>query len=124
MTINHVVAVRNALADLIDTTINTGAGTATLVFETAGSAEVATVNLQNPAFGAASGGTITLQGVPLSDSNATGGTVAQFKVNDRDGDEVFSGSVGTSGEDINLSSLAIGAGDTVEIVSLTYSAPV
>jgi dTDP-4-amino-4,6-dideoxygalactose transaminase len=31
--------------------------------------------------------------------------------------------VSTSGSDINLSSLAVGAGDTVSVSSLTYTAP-
>src|SRR5574343_575199 len=42
-----------------------------------------------------------------ADSDATGGTAALFKVTDSDGTEVFRGTVGTSGADLNLSSVAI-----------------
>jgi dTDP-4-amino-4,6-dideoxygalactose transaminase len=57
-----------------------------------------------------------------SDTSATGGTAAKFKVTDSDSNIVFSGTVGTSGADLNLSSLAIGAGDTVSVSSFTYTA--
>ena len=123
MALTLTTGLRNALADGVDTAINTGSGTATLVFETAGDVEVATISLQNPAFGAASVGVITLAGVPLEDASATGGTVAQFSIFDRDAAKVLEGTVATSGEDINLSSLAVGATDTVELTSLTITMP-
>jgi len=65
MAITHNTATRNVLADAVDAAINTGSGTATLVIKD-GASVSATINLQNPAFGAASGGTITLAGVTLS----------------------------------------------------------
>jgi hypothetical protein len=86
---------RNALADAIDDLVNTGAGTANLKFETSGDAEVATINFNNPAFGAAATGVITLQGTPLQDSSATGGTVAQFSIYNRNGTQVLEGTVAT-----------------------------
>lgn len=114
---------RNVLADAIDAEINTGAGTATLLFETSADVEVATINLQNPAFGAAATGVITLQGVPLSDATATGGTVAQASIYDRDSTKQLEMTVGTSGTEIIISSTAVGAGDTVELTSLTITVP-
>jgi hypothetical protein len=125
MAITHVASVRNNLADRIDELVNTGAGTAKLQIETTGGGTVlATINLQNPAFGAAAAGIITLQGTPLSDTDADAtGTAAEFAVTDRDGADVFRGSVGTSGEDINLSQTDVEAGDTVTITSFTYEAP-
>lgn len=116
-------ATRNALADQIDTLVNTGTGTAQLLFETSGDAEVATINLQNPAFGAAASGVITLQGTPLEDTDATGGTVAQASIYDRDGGKVLEMSVATSGQDIDISSTSVGASDTVELTSLTITVP-
>jgi len=116
-------ALRNVLADAIDNEINTGAGTATFVFETSGDVEVATINLQNPAFGAAATGVITLQGVPLSDSSATGGTTVQASVFDRDTTKQFELTVGTSGTEIIISSTVIGATDQVDLTALTVTVP-
>lgn len=125
MALVHVTAVRNTLADAIDTAVNTGAGTATIEFQTAGSVEVATINLGNPAFGAAASGTITLNAT-TDDTNATGNAspVTKFVLKDRDGAEVLTGSVTATsgGGDIELSAVIIGAGSTVSITSLTYSA--
>lgn len=120
---NLETPLRNALADQIDAEINTGAGTATLQFETSGDVEVATINLQNPAFGAAAAGVITLQGVPLSDSSATGGTVAQASIYDRDSTKQLEMTVGTSGTEIIISSTAVGATDQVDLTSLTITVP-
>jgi hypothetical protein len=105
--------------------VDTGGGTAALQIETTGGALVlATINLQSPPFGAAAAGIITLQGTPLSDTDADAtGTAAEFAVVDKGGADVFRGSVGTSGEDINLSQLDVEAGDTVTITSFTYEAP-
>ena len=116
-------ALRNVLADAIDNEINTGAGTATFVFETSGDVEVATINLQNPAFGAAAAGVITLQGVPLSDLSATGGTTVQASVFDRDVEKQFELTVGTSGTEIIISSTIIGATDQVDLTALTITVP-
>ncbi len=114
---------RNVLADAIDTEVNTGAGTATLVFETSGDVEVATIDLQNPAFGAAAAGVITLQGVPLSDTSATGGTTVQASLEDRDGTKQLEMTVGTSGTEIIISSTVIAATDQVDLNSLTITVP-
>ena len=114
---------RDALADAIDDEVNTGSGTATLVFETSGDVEVATIDLQNPAFGASSSGTITLAGTPLSDTNATGGTIAQFSLEDRDGTKQLEGTVATSGADINITSTTIAASETVTLSSFTLTVP-
>jgi hypothetical protein len=116
-------ALTNVLADAIDNEINTGAGTATFLFETSGDVEVATIDLQNPAFGAAAAGVITLQGVPLSDTSATGGTTVQASVFDRDGTKQFEMTVGTSGTEIIISSTVIGATDQVDLTALTVTVP-
>lgn len=116
-------ALRSVLADAIDAEINTGAGTATLLFETSADAEVATINLANPAFGAAASGVITLAGVPLSDVSATGGTVAQASIYDRDGSKQFELTVGTGGTEIIISSTAVAATDQVDLTALTITVP-
>lgn len=124
MAVTHPTAVRNAIADLVVDRIDAGAGAGTLEFQTAGSVEVATLTFSDPAFGAASGGTATASAI-TSDTSATGNASAVTKavIKDSTGTEVLTCAVGTSGSDINLSSTTIGAGDTVSLSSLTYTAP-
>ncbi len=76
------------------------------------------------AFGAASNGVATANTIE-DDTNAAGGTAAAFQCVDQDGTVVFSGSVTATGGggDIELSSVNIGASDTVSISSLTYTQP-
>lgn len=126
MSLVHIATVRNALADLIDDLVNTGAGAnGTIEFQTAASAEVATINLSAIAFGAAAGGTMTLAAT-TDDTNATGNgsPVTKFIVKDQDGAEVFQGTVTLTagGGDIELSATTIGSGSTVSLTSFTYSA--
>lgn len=114
---------RNALADAFDSLVNTGDGTATLKLETSGDQEVATFNLQNPAFGSAVNGVITLQGTPLTDGSATGGTVEHGSIYNRNGDKVAEAAAGTSDAEITMSSLTIGEGEEVTLTSLTVTVP-
>ena len=123
MALTLETALRNVLADAIDNEMNTGASPSNMKLETSGDVEVATIDFQNPAFGAAATGVITLNGVPLSDTNATGGTVAQFSLYDRNGDKQLEGVVAVSGQDLDLSSLSVGATDTVELTSFTITVP-
>ena len=118
MTISHVVGVRNTLADAVDTAIGSSGF---LEFRTSGDAEVATLALSATAAGAASSGTITFNSIS-DDTSATGGIVAKFAVTTSVPADVVLGAVSTSGSDINMSSLTVGAGDTVSCSSLTYSA--
>ena len=116
-------ALRNVLADAIDTEINTGAGTATLVFQTSADVAVVSINLQNPAFGAAAVGVITLAGVTLSGTSAAGGTIAQASIFDRDVSKQFEMTVAVSGAEINITSLVIAATEQVDITALTITVP-
>lgn len=114
---------RNVLADAIDDEVNTGAGTAQLLFETAGDVEVATIDLANPAFGAAAAGVITLAGVTLSDADATGGTAAQVSMYDRDGTKQAEFTLGTAATEFIISNTTIGAGDQVDVTGFTITVP-
>lgn len=121
MAVTHGSAIRNTICDAVVDAVDAG-GAGSLVFNTSGDVEVATLTFSGTAFGAASSGTATANAI-TSDTSATGGTVAKFVVKSGAGTTIFQGAVATSGSDINLSSLAVGAGDTVSISSLTYSAP-
>ena len=123
MALTLLNGVRNAMADAMDGIINTGSGTSVMQLETFDDIEVATFSFQNPAFGAASSGIITLLGTTLSDTSATGGLVAQYSIYDRDAAKVLEGVVATGGADLSLTSLNIGATDTVELTAFSIEVP-
>lgn len=124
MSVVHVTAIRNALANLVVDAIDAGAAAGYLSFQTSGDVEVARLPMSDPAFGAASSGVATASAI-TSDTNADGGTVAKAKFFDSDDTEVFSCSVTASGGggDIELSAVVVTAGQTVAMTSLTYTAP-
>lgn len=126
MALTHTTSTRNTIADAVVDLIDGGAGDAQgdLVFMTSGDVEVATLNMSATAFGAAASGTATAAAIS-DDTNATGGTIAKFKLQNKANTEILRGSVTATagGGDIELSSVSIGAGDTVSVSSLTYSAP-
>jgi len=123
MSLTHSTAQANAIANLTVDALDAGTTNpnARLVFMTAGDATVATLNFANPAFGDAAAKVATANAI-ASDTNAVGGTIALFKVTDRDNVEVYRGTVTATGGggDIELSSLVIAATDTVSLSSLTY----
>jgi hypothetical protein len=117
---------RNTIADAVDNLINSGGGAGYLEFQTSGDVEVATITFDATAFGAAATGVITMASAPKSDTNATAGTMAKFKIfdNGAPGALLITGTVATSGGDINFAGgLTVGTGDTVELTSLTITCP-
>lgn len=110
-------AMCNALVDLVD---NSGPGN--LVIMTSGDVEVATLALSATAFGAAATGVATAASIS-DDTSATGGTAALHKFEDGTNAEIWRGTVGTSGADLNLSSVSIGVGDTVSVSAYTVTMP-
>lgn len=106
-------AARNAQADAFTTLIGTGGGTATLLLRNS-TTTLATFNLNNTPFGAASTGAITLAGVTIS-ATASAGTatsVDNYQIKDRAGTVQWTGAVTgsdtiTSGQTVNLTSLVI-----------------
>lgn len=115
-------AARNAACNGVVDLIDAGASAGALVFRSAASAEVATLPFSDPAFGNAATGVATASAI-TSDTSATGGTTDRATLEDSDANAYVTASVGTSGEDINLSSVVIGAGDTVSMTSLTVTMP-
>lgn len=126
MAVTHTTTFRNAVADLVDSTIG---ASGKLVFHITGSTAntpttvVATLPFSATAFGAASSGTITANAI-TSDTNAAGGTIAFASFQTSGSTVVVHCAVSTTGSDINVTSggLAVTAGDTVSCSSLTYTA--
>ena len=112
----------DAIVDLVDVT---GPGTIeikTAASTVAGTSEAATLTFSATAFGAAATGTAAANAI-TSDTSATGGTVSDYTVFNGAGLAIWQGSVATSLADLNLSSVTIGAGDTVSISAFTLTVP-
>lgn len=124
MTIAHSTAARNAIADLIDSLINTGAAVSKLRVRD-GSTTIIDFNFADPAFGAASGGIITLNGTPIAtQALADGPSVDNFQLLDQDGTLVISGSVTAvgGGGDIEITNINVALDQDCSLDSLTYAA--
>ena len=73
------------------------------------------------AFGAASNGVATANALTADSSADNTGTATWFRALESDGTTVvFDGSVGTSGANLNLNSVAISAGAAVSVTAYTY----
>jgi len=85
---------------------------------------LAELRLNATAFGASSNGVITANPITQDSSADNGGTAAWFRVLQSDGTTVlWDGEVGTTGCDLNLNSVTIGAGATVSVTALTHTIP-
>lgn len=127
MALTHVTAARNAMADACVDRIDLESGTANgaLVIMGSGDTAIATLQCAQPAFtagGSATAGVATANTITNDSSAAVTLTASLFKFQDRTAAEIFRGTVGSGSGDIDLSSVAIGAGDTVSITSFTYAA--
>lgn len=126
MSLTHVTAIRNSLADLVVDAIDVGTTDATgdLIVQTGADATLCTINLANAAFGAASSGTATAASLPKEGTATGSGTAAKFRVRNRDNSEVFQGTVTATGGggDMELSSTTIATNDVIRINTFTYSA--
>lgn len=125
---------RNTLADAVDDAVNTGSGTAVIEIRTGsppgiGNAAtgtlLASISLQNPAFGNAASGIITLNGTPLSATASATGTAGYCRLKDRNGTARGEGTVTATGGggDLTLASTSIVSGATVRITSGTITVP-
>lgn len=89
--------------------------------DASGSTQLMMFNLQNPCFGAPSGGVMGMSLPPAAVASASG-TAQWFRIVASDNTTVLlDGSVDTSGADLNLASTTITSGDTVGITSFTLT---
>lgn len=121
----------NALLDALDDAVNAGAGAGKIQFaaaaDTSFSTILAEITCQDPAFGAASAGSIALAGTPLSDPSANNsGTIGLYRFVDSTGAAKWRGTVSLSGDggDMILSSLSVTAGQVFTLNYATISLPV
>jgi hypothetical protein len=124
MAVTHPTAVRDGITDFVVDQLDEGTPPGTLVFQTSGDVEVATLTFNNTAFGASSSATATANAI-VSDSSATGGTIAKARLKNAAGtDKIICSVTATGGGgDIELNSVVVSAGQVVSMSSLTYSAP-
>jgi hypothetical protein len=128
MTITHSPANRNGLANLVVDALDAGTAQANGDIQIATADDFATVlatlALSNPAFGAASGGQATANAVAADTNAAGGGNATRYRTRDRDGNMIFKGTVTVvgGGGDMQLSSVAIAPGDSIQINSFVYIA--
>lgn len=124
MAVTHVTALRSVLADAVDTYINTGAGTAVVRLRD-GTTTIVDFPLQNPAFGAAASGVITLNGTPIDAQAVAGGDVDNAQILDRGSALAVSCSVTATGGggDIEVTNVNIALDQDCSLTSLTYTAP-
>lgn len=125
MAINNIATfLRNTQADAFTAAIDGGGGAGTIGIYTSGfSTLLATLTFSATAFGAAASGVCTAASITGDASADATGTAAVARVAQSDATQCFDMSVGTSGEDINLSTVAITSGDTVDISSFTITQP-
>ena len=125
MALTLETVMRDAISNELDNEINAGVTQAggKLVIETSGDAEISLHRFSDPAFGVSASGTITMQSPPKDDTSANAGTAAQFSLFDRGDVKILEGVVDVSGQDLDLSSLSVGAGDTVSLTSFTITTP-
>lgn len=127
-------ALRNAMLDEITTKIDAGAGAGTVkIYDgsvpadestaLSGNTLLATLTCSDPSSAAASGGVLTLSSITDDSSADATGTASFFRVQDSNSVVVMQGSVGTSGADMNFSTVSFVAGQPVSITSWTITAP-
>lgn len=131
-------ATRSVLADAFDelavnsgnaaATIKLYSGTQPATADTAlsGNTLLATFTLDDPAFGAASNGVITLAGTPRTTTGAAAGTATFFRlesVGTGNIGTVCDGDVGTSSATLILNTTTISVGVNVSITAGTITVP-
>jgi len=122
-------AAADAVVDLLDLgpaaavlEIRTGSQPATA--DTADSGTLlATLTFTDPAFGSAANGVATAAPITQDSSADATGTAGYFVLKTSTGTKVLTGTVGTSGADLNLVTTSIVVAQPVQVSSFTYTQP-
>jgi hypothetical protein len=133
MAIKLTNASRSAACDAVVDSVDGGSGAGTLEIRSgsqpanaddADSGTVlATLTFSDPAFGAASNGVATAAAITSDSSADASGTAGYFVVKTSAGTKIFTGTVGTSGADLNLVTTTIVATQPVQVTSMTFTIP-
>jgi hypothetical protein len=110
----------DAVVDLLDVGSTDAAGDLLL---RATATTIATIALNNPAYGAASSGVATAAGFPKNATAGATGIIDNYQLRDRDNTVVISGTVGEGSGDISFDNTDINSGQTVTVSSLTHTQP-
>jgi hypothetical protein len=127
-------ATRNVLADAFETRTDVGSGAATIKIYSgtqpadantglSGNTLLATFTLDNPAFGAASAGVITLGSVPRSTTGLAAGTATWARCESSDPFTIFDCDCGTSSATLILNTTTVSVGVALSITSGTITVP-
>lgn len=125
MAVTHPSSMRNLIADQVTAQADVGSTFAEMVLQDTGSTALVILGMSSTAFGAASTGLATAfaisTGTVIVAGTATKGIIRSSTQNNT----VVSFSVTSSGGggDVELTSNILSTGQTVEITSLTYTAP-
>lgn len=117
------VSARNAAINAVTALIGaSGKVQFTTAGDTTFASPLATLTLNATAFAAASGGSAAMNTSPAPTANAgSSGTATLFRFTTSGGTEVFRGSVGTSGQDINFDTNIFASGVPVTLSSFSFS---
>lgn len=117
-------ASRQVLCDALVDLVDGGTGAGYMEFQTAANGALVQITFSDPAFGNASAtGVATMASAPKSGTATGTGTIDHGHFFDSAATEVLQFTVGTSGAEVNLSSLSINTSDNLEISSLTVTQP-
>jgi hypothetical protein len=125
---------RNAAADAVVDLVDAGSGAGYVEIRTgaqpaspqvaATGTLLATLTLNDPAYGSAATGVATLDNTPEPSATAVAtGTAGWARVYDSNANPVMDGACGTSGAFVNLATTSITSGTTVSITSGSYTQP-
>lgn len=129
MAIAYATALRNTRMDAIDDLANGGVGAALIrIYDgtrpaTGGTATtlLAELTASDPMFGASSTGVLTASAITQDSSANATGTASWFRVVDSAAAFVMDGNCGTSGSDLNLTTLSIVITQPVSISSFVLT---
>lgn len=114
---------RNGAIDGVVDLIDTGGTGALQIFTTGKGTKLAELAMSATAWGAASGAVATANAISDDTSADATGTAAEYDFVDGADAVVWSGTVGTSGAELNLNTVGITAGDTVAVSQFTVTIP-
>lgn len=119
MAIVYSTTLKNTRLDAVDTAV--GASGVLEIYTSGLASLLVSISLNNPAFAAASGGTMSLDATGLSGTAGNAGTAAEAKITDGTSDVITGLTVGQGTGDISLDNTTIASGQTVNITSGTIT---